>query len=221
MNVTHHADDVTLMAFAAGTLCEALSAVTSCHVEWCSLCRTKVRQMRRIGAALLEVLDPEPVSGRSAFFFTARMNNELNVRDFPVRARRCRQADQELPRPLSHVLQASSINLQWKWLAPGVKYVPLSLSNGSLGTLRLLHIASGRRMPEHGHCGTELTLVLRGSYSDETGCYGRGDLAEMDEQIDHQPVIASDQPCICLVGWEASARLKTLSGKIVQRLTGM
>lgn len=220
MNITHHADDVTLMAFAAGSLCESLSAVTSCHIDWCLQCRAKVRRMRRIGAALLEELEPEPISRRFADLLSARMQNELNVRDFPLRIRQRGEADQELPHPLSHLMQKGSINRQWKWLAPGVKYVPLSLPSRSVGGLRLLHIAAGKRMPEHGHCGTELTLVLRGSYSDEVGCYRRGDLAEMDQQFDHQPVIASDQPCVCLVGSEAPARFKTLRGKLVQRLMG-
>ena len=38
--------------------------------------------------------------------------------------------------------------------------------------------------------GTELTLVLAGGFSDETGHFLRGDLAEADASVDHRPVAA-------------------------------
>ena len=40
------------------------------------------------------------------------------------------------------------------------------------GELRLIKVSRGYGMPEHGHSGAELTLVLRGSFHDEIGRFG-------------------------------------------------
>ena len=68
--------------------------------------------------------------------------------------------------------------------ACGITALPLT----GAGKLRLLKVAPGHGIPEHGHGGAELTLVLRGSFHDETGRYARGDVADLDETVEHQPV---------------------------------
>ena len=107
----------------------------------------------------------------------------------------------------------------WRWLGPGVWDHPLPLTGA--GKLRLLKVAPGRGVPEHGHGGAELTLVLRGSFHDETGRYARGDVADLDETIEHQPVAdpgASD--CICLVASETPERFRGLLARQWQRVRG-
>jgi hypothetical protein len=53
---------------------------------------------------------------------------------------------------------------------------------------RLLYIPAGQAMPEHGHRGMELTLVLKGAYRDETDRFARGDVEFADQDMDHTPV---------------------------------
>ena len=48
------------------------------------------------------------------------------------------------------------------------------------GTVRLFKITPGTTLPTHSHSGTELALILRGSYSDEIGRFQRGDVADVD-----------------------------------------
>ena len=38
-----------------------------------------------------------------------------------------------------------------------------------------------------------MTLVLRGSYSDELGSYGVGDVADLDEDVAHRPVACPEK----------------------------
>jgi len=76
-------------------------------------------------------------------------------------------------------------------------------------------------MPEHGHGGSELTLLLRGSYRDEVGHFARGDLADLDETVEHQPVADPETGCICLIGTESKARFKSLFARLLQPLTGL
>jgi putative transcriptional regulator len=69
------------------------------------------------------------------------------------------------------------------------------------------------------HGGAELTLVLRGSFSDETGRYSRGDVADLDETIEHRPVVGkAESDCICLIGSEAPERFHGLLTRQWQRV---
>jgi putative transcriptional regulator len=124
----------------------------------------------------------------------------------------------DVPPRLAHLIGTSLDRVPWKSLGPGVAHFRLPTRSGDL---RLLKVAPGRRMPEHGHGGTELTLLLRGSYSDETGSYYQGDIADLDEDVTHRPVASPFDGCICLIAWERPARFKSLLPRMVQPLTGM
>ena len=80
----------------------------------------------------------------------------------------------------------------------------------------LIKVGAGRHLPHHGHSGTEYTLVLKGAFSDASGRYARGDLAEADADVDHEPVVENDGECICLAAMEGHMRLHGLLGRIVQ-----
>ena len=62
----------------------------------------------------------------------------------------------------------------------------------------LIRVRPGRMVPQHTHEGNELTVVLEGAFHDETGHYGRGDLAIADSSVDHRPVADEAEDCLCL-----------------------
>ena len=76
-------------------------------------------------------------------------------------------------------------------------------------------------MPDHGHGGSELTLVLDGAYADETGEFRRGDIQDVDDEVEHRPVADKELGCICLIASERPARFKSLVGRLMQPWTGM
>lgn len=76
-------------------------------------------------------------------------------------------------------------------------------------------------MPEHGHGGDEMTLVLAGAYKDELGLFGVGDIADLDEHVEHQPVVASNEPCVCLVATQAPTRFRSLLMRLLQPVFGV
>ncbi|MCB2108841.1 MAG: cupin domain-containing protein, partial [Rhodobacteraceae bacterium] len=63
---------------------------------------------------------------------------------------------------------------------------------------RVLRIAPGTRVPHHGHGGEEMTMVLAGGYTDESGSFARGDVQCADQSTVHQPVADPGEPCIAL-----------------------
>ena len=126
-----------------------------------------------------------------------------------------------LPSPIARIYGLTLETIPWKRLAPGIWHHRLPLTNKSAGDLRLLRIDAGRTMPEHGHGGSEVTLVLQGSYSDETGSYGRGDVQDLDGTTEHTPIANADTGCICLIASEHPARFKSVIARIMQPWTGM
>jgi putative transcriptional regulator len=123
---------------------------------------------------------------------------------------------------LQAVLGTSDLaKLKWQKTGPGVAMFKLPQAEDDTGFLGLLRIDPGRKMPDHGHGGTELTLILNGAYHDEIGHFGRGDVADLDESISHTPIAAEGEPCICLVANDAPTRFRSWPARLVQRFIGI
>ena len=219
--INHHLDHATILSYAAGSLGEALSAVASSHITQCGTCRDALELCNAMGGAMLEGadlgdsdMDKMPDVSKPALREPSFVTDERHP------GRSGLHSGVDLPLPLAVVLGGGLESLKWKWLAPGIKHFPIAVSTGETGDLRLLKIEPGRMMPEHGHGGSELTLVIKGSYIDEVGQFGPGDVADLDENIEHQPVVGPDG-CICLVASECPARFKSLVGRVLQPLIGM
>jgi putative transcriptional regulator len=198
--IRSHPDSATLMSFAAGALAEPLAAACSVHASMCAACRDELRDMDLVGAALLgsapapggkitaPLRPPEPV-------LTERASND-----------RGGVAD-ALPAPIATRYGLTLDQIPWQRLAPGVWQHRLALSPGAQGELYLIRLAPGCRLPLHAHTGVELTVVLTGAFTDESGEYRRGDLQEIDK-AEHQPLGDAEEGCVCLVAAEGPYLLK-------------
>jgi len=223
MSIKHHLDEATLMSMSAGALPEALASVAACHLDVCEQCQERLAELDMVGGAMLERIDPVALSKdlteRMATYFDTD-----NVRSFPAsraRARRPDHQDGEVPAPLQRLIGPSLDALGWKWLAPGIRQHVIELSPESRGSLRLLRVKPGVRIPEHGHGGSEMTLILRGAYHDRFGRFGPGDVADLDEDVEHEPRVDKASECICLVATEQATRFKGVISRILQPFTGM
>ena len=220
MNIRHHPREETLMAFAAGTLVPALSATVACHLALCPRCRTDVRHMERIGGALLRHVSAEAVSGE-------RLNRLLA--QTPAIALDPRIAtgmqpnpdnDGVMPRPLARHLGIQMDEVPWKNMAPGIDQYRVKVERGG-GDIRLVRVQAGLKLLRHGHYGTELTLVLKGAYTDETGEYRVGDVADHDEDIEHRPHVTKDGECISIIAGETYPRYKNLKARLLRPFLGL
>ncbi len=218
MSIHHHPDDATLTAYAAGTLSEALSVTVATHVAICPRCRARVRTAEAVGGTLLREAEPVAIGADALARAMARIESSAGA---PIDViERPAVADKRLPAPLARRLGTSLDDIRWRWIAPGVRSHDIAVSPDS-GSLFLLRIAPGKTMPEHGHGGAELTMILDGSYSDVTGRYGPGDVADLDEEIEHAPKVDSDIDCICLIATEAPTRFKGVIGRLLQPYFGI
>lgn len=218
MKPEHHLDHSTILAYAAGTLDGAFMAVAASHLAWCGECRAAVRAAEALGAGMALAL-PEATVSEACRTRTFAMLDSATLHRFP--APRSAPSAGDVPAPLAALLPAGLADLAWKRKAPGVAMFDVKLPSAAKGQLKLLRIGPGRAMPEHGHGGEEITMILKGAYHDHLGRFGRGDVADLDEDVEHRPVVDADGECICLVATEAPTRFKSLAARLVQPFVGI
>jgi putative transcriptional regulator len=213
MIIERHPAPENLMSCAAGSMPETLAAVMACHLTMCPQCRQELSDLDVIGAALLEGMSPEslrasppPSPSQPVTKGTAPSVSEAPENDVPL--------------PLRKFAGPRFRDVPWRRIAPGISQHRIPLSHPGNASLKLIKVAPGLTLPEHGHSGTEMTLVLQGAFSDASGRYGPGDVLEIDESEEHSPVVTGPTDCICLVACEGPMRFRGLLARIVQRLTG-
>jgi putative transcriptional regulator len=216
MTVEHHPDITTLMAFSAGTLDAPYATVVATHLAMSDGGRETLRHMNSIGGALLQS-EPEAAlsSGALDRLFGALGNDVIEAEPQVVKS------DSDVPLPLQRYLPKGLEGVRWKWTGPGVATADLDWGADGKSRLMLLRVAGGRPVPEHGHGGQELTLILQGAYRDRFGVFARGDIADHDEDVEHQPIAEPGEDCICLVAVDAKLTFRGRLMRALQPLFGI
>ncbi|MEK9831429.1 MAG: ChrR family anti-sigma-E factor, partial [Rhodospirillaceae bacterium] len=124
------------------------------------------------------------------------------------------------PRPLRDYAGGDVDSLKWRRLGSSAYHVPLVAKRGA-PTARLLRIPSGTAVPEHGHNGLELTMVLAGSFTDDGARFARGDVETADVDVEHQPVAEAGDDCICLAVTDAPLRFRGPVARLLQPFIGI
>ncbi len=222
MKINHHIDDATALRYASGDLDEAFAVVVASHLASCAVCREAVRASEQIGGELLEDVGEVPLNNGALAAVMGRIEAGCKV-DPLIESNidRGPNGSADLPAPLQRYLENGLDGVRWKAIGPGVWRHRLDLISEDGGSLFLLKIAPGKKVPEHGHGGSEMTLILSGSYCDEFGRFAAGDIADLDEHVEHQPHVDSAEPCICLVATEAPTRFKGPFSRLMQPLVGI
>ncbi|MEO5806659.1 ChrR family anti-sigma-E factor [Devosia sp.] len=213
MTVTHHPNLTTLIAFSAGTLDEPYAAVIATHLAMSEAGRKTVRQINTIGGALLSA-EPDAAMADGALdrLLDAAGDEPLQTPPAP---------DHALPAPLASYLPGGLESVRWKWTGPGVAVADLPVQRRSPSRLMLLRVGAGRRVPEHSHGGHELTLIIKGAYKDRFGVFAAGDIADHDEDVEHQPIAEDGEDCICMVAVDAPLNFRSRLIRTLQPLFGM
>ncbi|MBY5933167.1 ChrR family anti-sigma-E factor [Tateyamaria omphalii] len=210
--ITHHLTDDILMAYAAGTLPEAFNLMVATHVSLCDECRAVVESYDALGG---EVLDQAPGNDIALTPGSFAATMALIAGGTPDEIRTPRMRDAVLPQPLLDYVGGGFDNVKWRSVGMGVKQAILPTSKDA--SARLLYIPAGAAMPDHGHNGIEMTMVLQGAFQDEDDYFARGDVEVADSDMHHTPVADIHEDCICLAVTDAPLRFQGLLPKIAQR----
>jgi putative transcriptional regulator len=212
MSIEHHPTDSMLAEFAAGTLDHGQHIAIATHLVSCTRCRAFMRSLEQVGGAVLASLSPATMSNDALAKVEAQLNKP--VRPATMAETAPTVAEAEVPR-LPKFLRRYQFG-NWKWIAPSVHLRPIVLPYDSDTRVFLLKSGPGTKMLQHTHTGIEMTCVLSGAFSQDGSHYGPGDFDLGDDTVDHQPVVAPGQDCICLVAMQGELRLNGLIGRIVQ-----
>ena len=215
MDIKHHLSDELLMAYASGNLPEAFNLVVATHISMCDECRSHMHSFDAVGGALLEDSDAAPMSEEAMNEALAQI---MDLADAPV-AEPIEITNGVLPQPLRDYIGASLDDVKWRSVGMGVRQAKIKTSNAA--SVRLLHIPAGCAVPDHGHRGTELTLVLQGAFRDESDRFGAGDIEIANEDMNHTPVAEEGLDCICLAATDAPLKFNSFLPRIAQRFVGM
>ncbi len=208
--INHHLNDAILMAYSAGTLPEAFNLIVASHLSMCDQCRAQAETFDALGGEILDQSDATEIGTHS-------LDETLSlIESGPVDTIRApRVADSVLPQPLQDYVGGDLDAIKWKPVGMGVRQAILPTTREA--TARLLFIPAGAAMPDHGHQGTEMTMVLQGAFQDDDGYFARGDVEIADSDLHHTPVADIHQDCICLAVTDAPLRFDSLIPRIAQR----
>lgn len=208
--VIHHIPDETLQAYVTGALPHPYAVVVAAHLSLCDNCRAAAEAQETLGGAMLEAVDPAAIPV-----------------DADLRARTLALLDTPMPErppapkasgiyPAAIMAELKGRAPRWKNLGAGIRQS--ILSEDKHGSVRLLYIPGGRAVPDHGHGGLELTLVLQGSFSDHTGTFGPGDVQVAGGELEHQPIADPGPACISLAATDAPLSFNSFFPRLLQPL---
>ena len=211
---THHLSDETLQDYAAGSLDVPMETLIACHLTMCARCRARASFADSVGGALLAGHDEVKVDASASDVLSRAVRDERS----PVVAR---PVVPSVPRPLARLLPTDLDALDWRRVAPGIRQFNLGTRHRRHGAFKLLHLAPGTTLSEHGHSDRELTYVVRGSYTDEIGRFRAGDIADLDDHDQHRPLVDPGEPCIALIATHSPVRFNGMLGRIMQPFVGI
>ncbi len=209
-SINHHLSEKLIAGYAAGTLPEAVNLIIASHISLCDTCRAEVEAHEAVGGAIMERVESAEVS-------EACLSGALDlIRNGAWSAldQRVAAPDPVLPAPLRDYVGGTLDDVNWRPVGMGVKQAVLETS--SEATARLLYIPAGTAVPDHGHSGMELTLVLKGAFSDELDRFARGDIEIAHEDMQHTPIADVSEDCICLAVTDAPLKFKGLLPRLMQ-----
>ncbi len=201
--------DTLLAGYAAGTLSRPLHVLVATHLTLVPRSRSYVEALEILKGDALEEAVPAPVRDRDAKLAAifGQQPDETSSQE---------PADDLLPPPLRAFVGRPGNEIPWKAMLPGV--TDHAISPNERGMAHLVAVKPGGAIPVHTHEGTEVALVLRGSFSDASGVYRRGDICFADETVDHHPVADEVEGCICFIVSDAPFRLTGRFGRIIERM---
>lgn len=226
--IQHHPTDNLLVEFAAGTLDTAQAVAVNAHMHFCTKCQQNIHKMEQTGGAMLNSLEPQAVSEESFDRLIGAIDDlsidATDTNQVPVDIEtsstliRCNEADRiageygQLPNVVAKMM--SNQTLKWRYVNSSLKTSHLVVGQ-NIHQVSLQKISAGGVAPEHDHSGIEMTVVLKGSFSDKEGIYQEGDFILKQPGDVHQPISARNEDCLCLSVESAPVKLTGFFGRMV------
>ena len=208
--INHHPDENLLLEYATGSLAWGVSLGVLAHIQMCQVCSHKLSHHQSLGGVLLNTSPQAPLSQGLLDSVLAKIQTSPSqVESVP---------EPETPTvvhtdPLLQTIPAivrkllpKTLPIKWNRVSADLKTAYLESGQNDV-EVAFQRIGRGGRVVEHGHRGMEYTLVLAGSFSDESGAYVAGDFLVRRPGDVHRPTATLDQDCLCLSVVEAPVKI--------------
>lgn len=219
-----------LLDYVTGALDRPLEILVETHISLNSQSAKQLRMLMQLGGVLLEECEPVSLS-EGALDAVMQEISDLEDTDTQNQASATSTQDNivsftppsnttsttHLPRPLADYIPDLSCDKSWRRISKGLSQCRITF-NGTEVEANIYRIAPGTAIPVHSHEGTEVTLVLAGGFTDETGAFGPGDIAIQETGATHKPVADDDGECIVFAINEGNIRLANPIGRVLSYL---
>ena len=212
----HKPSEELLIDYASGALPEPIALAVATHAALCSESSEVIADYEAAGGVLLDDLEPAQLrdGALDRVMSAIDLDGDRPSADEASKAEVDDETRSVVPSPLLPYLGGNLSELDWRRKGRAVRSAPLNIVSDEY-EVRLLEIEPGRPVPVHTHEGMEITLTLRGGYSDGDLKFGRGDFQLADSSVEHKPVADPGEPCVCLVVLSAPMRLTGRLGRFV------
>ena len=204
--------DALLVDYAAGALSQPLEILIETHLAMNPESAKTMQMLMQLGGILLEECELVSLSeGALDKVLSAISEDEKPAQKIS------KPEHSFLPRPISEYIPDLSCTKSWHSAGIGIARHDVSFSQPDMRAT-IYRIQPNRAVPSHSHTGSEITLVLAGGFSDETGTYGPGDVAVQEAGEVHKPVADADGECIVFAVNEGDIRLAGPFGRVLNLL---
>jgi putative transcriptional regulator len=213
-----HPEDELLASYAAGSLPLSQALCISVHLEHCSKCSQNLHRLNQLGSELMLKLQPAPPSPElKNKIFDQIDQMSIDEISNKIATPHTEAINPLIPRCLHQFIKTGYTDLKWKRLSRDIQSYELCRDQNN-AKVELLRIKAGGTSGTHTHMGDEYTVILEGSFSDESGLYRQGDFLVRDSRDKHTPVATIDKECICLAVTEAPIQLTGFFGRLLNPL---
>lgn len=217
--VKYHPDARFLTDYAAGSLPASQALCVATHLHFCAGCRMRVGELTELGAELFMQQQPSAVNAAAFDRLLERIESQPAARK-RVAGGKTDGSLSTLPRTLHRLAGADLEKVRWRRVGRKFRYANLNIGDSTRET-SLLDIKAGGSVPQHSHGGDEITVLLKGSFSDQEGKYAVGDFIVRTRGETHRPVASQDQDCLCLTTLDAPIVMRNWWLRLGLKLVGM
>lgn len=200
--------DALMAEFVSGTLPTPLQVMLASQLEMNPSNREWLSNLETMAGLELMNIEPVALSDKDAMLdsiFASESEPLIEIGGL---------SEDGTPDLLRKFIGSTISNIDWKRNRfVGFDEVKLGEFDGCKASL--FRLQAGQGVPHHTHDGTEMTLVLKGGFSDGTGHYVTGQIVVADGTVDHRPVADDDSECICFAVTDAPLRLTGPLGRFV------
>ena len=204
--------DALLVDYAAGALSQPLEILIETHLAMNPESAKTMQMLMQLGGILLEECEPVSLSEDAL----DKVMSAIAEDEEPLQ-KVTHSENSFLPRPISDYIPDLFCTKSWRSAGIGIARHDVKFSQSDMRAT-IYRIQPSRAVPSHSHTGSEITLVLAGGFSDESGTFGPGDIAVQEAGEAHKPVADADGECIVFAVNEGDIRLAGPFGRVFSLL---